>query len=199
VFVAHDGRIEAAELAAEAIDGLRWAGCSVIDLGPATAPCLTATALTRGVKGSLLVGSFSDEPHEVAFSFWGPVGKPLSGPGLAPLERLLPSPAPRPGRSSGGYKRVSAAGEYLSQFSEYFHALRPLRLVINTSSVAIRGYLERLTAHEKREEARLLAEVAQYYAWVHRDHSPIPGPVGGFEKSWTFYGGDREATGVGAA
>ena len=61
------------------------------------------------------------------------------------------------------------------------------------------GYLERLTAHEKREEARLINEVAQYYEWVHQDHSPIPGPVGGFEKSWTFYEGDREAAGVGAA
>jgi anaerobic magnesium-protoporphyrin IX monomethyl ester cyclase len=62
-----------------------------------------------------------------------------------------------------------------------------------------RGYLEGLTAHEKREEGRLTNEVAQYYEWVHQDHSPIPGPVGGFEKSWTFYEGDREAAGVGAA
>ena len=61
------------------------------------------------------------------------------------------------------------------------------------------GYLERLTEHEKNEESRLINEVAQYYEWVHRDHSPIPGPVGGFEKSWTFYDGDREAAGVGAA
>jgi anaerobic magnesium-protoporphyrin IX monomethyl ester cyclase len=62
-----------------------------------------------------------------------------------------------------------------------------------------RDYLEGLTAHEKREERRLTNEVAQYYEWVHQDHSPIPGPVGGFEKSWTFYEGDREAAGVGAA
>lgn len=61
------------------------------------------------------------------------------------------------------------------------------------------GYLERLTQHETAEEARLIGEVAQYYEWVHQDHSPIPGPVGGFEKSWTFYEGDREAAGVGAA
>ena len=61
------------------------------------------------------------------------------------------------------------------------------------------GYLQRLTEHEKKEENRLLAEVAQYYEWVHDDHSPIPGPVGGFDKSWTFYEGDREAAGVGAA
>ncbi len=53
--------------------------------------------------------------------------------------------------------------------------------------------------HEKREEARLVEEVAQYYEWVHQDHSPVPGPVGGFDRSWTFYEGDREAAGVGAA
>ena len=61
------------------------------------------------------------------------------------------------------------------------------------------GYLDRLTEHEKREEARLIAEVSQYYQLVHQDHSPIPGPVGGFDNSWTFYAGDREAAGVGAA
>jgi radical SAM superfamily enzyme YgiQ (UPF0313 family) len=61
------------------------------------------------------------------------------------------------------------------------------------------GYLVRLTEFEKKEEARLTNEVGQYYEWVHQDHSPIPGPVGGFDKSWTFYEGDREAAGVGAA
>jgi hypothetical protein len=61
------------------------------------------------------------------------------------------------------------------------------------------GYLDRLTEHEKREESRLVNEVSNYYEWIHQDHSPIPGPVGGFEKTWTFYEGDREAAGVGAA
>jgi anaerobic magnesium-protoporphyrin IX monomethyl ester cyclase len=61
------------------------------------------------------------------------------------------------------------------------------------------GYLEGLTAHEQQQESRLVGEVAQYYEWVHQDHSPIPGPVGGFEKSWTFHEGDREAAGIGAA
>jgi len=62
-----------------------------------------------------------------------------------------------------------------------------------------RSYLDGLTAHEEREEARLTSEVERYYEWVHRDHSQMPGPAGGFEKSWTFYEGDREAAGVGAA
>ena len=61
-------------------------------------------------------------------------------------------------------------------------------------------YLDGLTAHEKQQEARLIGEVFQYYESVHQDRSPIPGPVGGgFEKSWTFNNGDREAAGIGAA
>jgi anaerobic magnesium-protoporphyrin IX monomethyl ester cyclase len=62
-----------------------------------------------------------------------------------------------------------------------------------------RSYLEGLTQHEKREEARIMSDVERYYDWVHQDLSPLPGPVGGFDKSWTFYEGDREAAGVGAA
>ncbi len=64
---------------------------------------------------------------------------------------------------------------------------------------ADRSYLEGLTQHEHQEEERLTSEVERYYEWVHQDHSPIPGPVGGFDKSWTFHDGDREAAGVGAA
>jgi len=59
-----------------------------------------------------------------------------------------------------------------------------------------RSYLDGLTEHEKKEEARLVNEVVSYYEWVHQDHSPIPGPVGGFDKTWTFFDGDREAAGI---
>jgi len=58
------------------------------------------------------------------------------------------------------------------------------------------SYLDGLTEHEKKEEARLVNEVVNYYEWVHQDHSPIPGPVGGFDKTWTFFDGDREAAGI---
>ena len=59
--------------------------------------------------------------------------------------------------------------------------------------------LDGLVDHEKREETRLVNQLVQYYDWVHPDHTALPGPVGAFEKSWTFNEGDREAAGVGAA
>ena len=50
----------------------------------------------------------------------------------------------------------------------------------------------------------LLEELAAYYDSVHADRSPLPGPVGGavpggFDKTWTFFQGDREAAGIQAA
>lgn len=62
-----------------------------------------------------------------------------------------------------------------------------------------RRYLDDLVVHEKEQEARLLTEVSQYYEWAHQDFSLLPGPVGSFEKTWTFHEGDREAAGIGAA
>lgn len=58
--------------------------------------------------------------------------------------------------------------------------------------------LQRLTAHEHAEEARLTSEAAGYLNWVHGSEVRLPGPVqGGFDKSWTFFKGDPEADGLG--
>jgi len=61
------------------------------------------------------------------------------------------------------------------------------------------SYLDGLTEHEKREESRVVNDVVKYYEWVHQDDNAMPGPAGSFEKTWTFYEGDREAAGIQAA
>ncbi len=42
--VASDGRLATAEIIAAIVEGVRWTGCEVVDLGPASAPC-TARAI----------------------------------------------------------------------------------------------------------------------------------------------------------
>lgn len=147
VFIAHDGRPQSAELSDTAIDGLRWAGCDVADLGAATAPCLASAAGAAAADGFVLAAALSQESQEVGFSFWRRGGEPLSGAGLAPIERLLHSSAPRRRRSSGGYQRVAVSGKYLSQFNDHYHALRPLRLVVKAHSLGLRGFVQELTAN----------------------------------------------------
>jgi phosphomannomutase len=147
VLIATDGRTWTAELAASAADGLRWSGCNVVDFGAATAPCLALAAEGHDAAGTLLVGNHSGKSREVGFSLGGRRGEPMSSPGaLDAVRDLLHSPAPRPSRSFGGIERLSADSDYLTQFEEYYHALRPLRLVVETTSLALIRYLERLTS-----------------------------------------------------
>ena len=147
VFIAADGRPWTAELAASAADGLRWSGCNVVDLGAATAPCLALAAERHDAAGTLLVGNHSGQSREVGFALGGRHGEPLSSPGaLDAVRELFHSPAPRPSRPFGGIDRSSADSDYLTQFEEYYHALRPLRLVVGTTSLALIRYLERLTS-----------------------------------------------------
>jgi phosphomannomutase len=147
VLIAADGRPWTSELAAAAADGLRWSGCNVVDLGTATAPCLALAAARHDAAGTLLVGNHSSKSREVGFSLGGRHGEPMSSPGaLDAVRELFHSPAPRPSRPFGGIERLSADGDYLSQFEEYYHALRPLHLVVGTTSLALMRYLERLTS-----------------------------------------------------
>jgi phosphomannomutase len=147
VFIAADGRPWTLELAAAAADGLRWSGCKVVDLGAATAPCLALAAERLDAAGTLLVGNHSGKSREVGFSLGGRHGEPMSSPGaLDAVRDLFHSSAPRPPRSFGGIDRLSADSDYLTQFEESYHALRPLRLVVETTSLALMRYLERLTS-----------------------------------------------------
>jgi phosphomannomutase len=184
VFIATDGRAWAAELAAAAADGLRWSGCSVVDLGAATAPCLALAAERHDAAGTLLVGNHGGAPREVGFSLGGRRGEPMSSPGsLDAIRQLFHSPAPRPSRSFGGIERLAADGDYLAQFEPYYHALRPLRLAIDTTSVALMRFLERLAGavaikiewigggspESTKIAERVRAERAHFGVWIDGD------------------------------
>ena len=112
VVLAGDGRPISAELVAAAADGLRWCGCDVIDIGPATAACLAfAIHPSHGrqvhvfgpasigrkrflakMAGGIMVGNPGFAPHEVGVQFWTAGPRPLSaGGGLESVMRLYQS------------------------------------------------------------------------------------------------------------
>ncbi|HEV3418192.1 MAG TPA: hypothetical protein VG056_15310 [Pirellulales bacterium] len=146
VVLANDGRLSTAELAAAAADGLRWTGCSVADLGAATAPCIALAAEQQRADGALLIGNPGGKSQEVGLTLWGRGGEPLSAPGeLDSVRRLFDSPAPQPRSAFGGIKRLAAGADYLAQLEPQFHALRPLRFLVDTTSLALIEYIRRLT------------------------------------------------------
>lgn len=146
VVLAGDGRSTSCELFAAASAGLRWSGIRVTDVGQATSPALVAYAQASEAAGALLVGNASGRPDTAELKFWDEVGCPLSSDGeLASVARLLERGLDRPVRCYGELAHGSGRLQYLAGLADYFHALRPLRLAIDTSCRVLIDYLRELT------------------------------------------------------
>lgn len=148
VVVAGDARPLAPELVAAACDGVRLAGCRAIDLGATTsAGVVCGLEAAGGEGGALLVGNPTGEPHVVGLEFWGPGARPLSwGHGLERLQDLAARPIARPVRRAGPLQRLNIDDRYQAGLRELFHALRPLRVVIDTGCLPLARYLRKLAA-----------------------------------------------------
>jgi phosphomannomutase/phosphoglucomutase len=142
VVIGSDGRPLTVELTAAVGEGLRMAGCDVIDVGFATAPCVVFAVSHLDATGGLLIGNANGLPLDVGFKFWSAKGQPLSAGGqLDALQRLLESGVDRPTRRGGTSRRFRADVPYLACLAKYFHALRPLRFVLDTPSEPLRRQL----------------------------------------------------------
>ena len=60
------------------------------------------------------------------------------------MRRLYDGHLDRPTRSAGYLRRWQAEGLYLAGLEPYYHALRPLRFLVDSSSVPFVGYVEKL-------------------------------------------------------
>jgi phosphomannomutase len=147
VLLAGDGRTITAELVAAVGEGLRWSGCDVVDLGPATAACLAFAINHLQAAGGLLVGNPGQEPHTAGLQFWTAGPRPLSvGGSLEPIVERYQAGASRPKRNCGDLHRFQAEEPYLATFAEHYHALRPLRVAVDSASTPMLEYLKQLAA-----------------------------------------------------
>ncbi|MBX9787750.1 MAG: hypothetical protein K2Y37_02450 [Pirellulales bacterium] len=132
--LATDGGPLTPEIVAAASEALRWCGLSVVDLGATTAPALVATQLAHGAAASLYIAQARQPAHQVTLQFWGPDARPWSLPGtLEHVRQLAIAPLDRPTRRGGTVSRDTVVPEYLDRLRSYYHALRPLRIVLDTA------------------------------------------------------------------
>lgn len=181
VVVAGDGRPATADLVAAACDGLRWGGCEVIELPASTAASLLFTQRHYAASAALLVGNASARPRGVSLRFYGPHARPLSAtpePGgfsLPELRRHFGQNINRPARHYGAWRRGSAEQEYLATLRGYFHALRPLKFVLDAASAPLVRYLSQLLARvgcqtiSPTDAVQLPAETCHFACWVDGD------------------------------
>ena len=147
--VASDGRLATAAIIAAIVEGVRWTGCEAIDIGPASAPCTARAIQHLAADGGVFVGNAGDTPHTVGLKFWAQ-GEPLSQGGLLDdIAACLQTESgeamiDRPTRTFGPLRRFSAADVYFSDLRPAYHALRPLRFVLDCTMGPVVAYLEEL-------------------------------------------------------
>lgn len=146
VIMAGDDRPISSEIVAAVGEGLRWAAVNVVDIGPATAPCLAFAIDHLGCQGGILIGNQGGKLHIAGLKFWATGPCPQSQGGQLDLIRqLFETTADRPTRKHGSLRRFQADGPYLSHLAQHYHALRPLIMLLDTNSSPLLAYLTRLT------------------------------------------------------
>ena len=134
VAVGSDGRGLSAELVQAVAEGVRWTGAACVDCGETTAPGIAWMQRALETEGALLIGNPLGLAQSAGIRFWGPVARPWSSPGeLDTLLELTSSGIDRPGRTSGLSSRQPMHALYLDTFREAYHALRPVKLVLDTA------------------------------------------------------------------
>ncbi len=145
VVLGSTGQGYVAELVGPIGDGLRLAGCDLVDVGSVTSACLVSAVDHLGTDGGIIVSGAEDDPKSVSVSLWGKHARPLSDDaGLNEVRELWHQGAPRPTRRAGNRRRWQADGTYLSTLRHEFHSLRPLRFVLHTMCSPLVHYWKRL-------------------------------------------------------
>ena len=139
-----DGSPPSPELVAAVAEGLRWAGCHVVDVGQVTSACWTFALHHLGADGGILAGSPSPPGKAVGLKFWHGASPLSAGTALDEIRRLFEAGVNRPTRRYGSISRFSAEAGYLAALSDHYHALRPLCVVLATECEPLLVYLGKL-------------------------------------------------------
>jgi phosphomannomutase len=145
--IAGDGRPLVPELLAAVSEGLRWSGCNVVDIGAASTACLAFAIGHLHCAGGIHLGNPGGRAETVGLRFWTGGPRPLSSTTPPqPIFARIDAGLQRPTRKFGSLGRFQADEPYLAALSPFYHALRPLRFVLDAPCRPLAGYLQRLTA-----------------------------------------------------
>jgi phosphomannomutase len=145
MILAGDGRPISAEITAAVGEGLRWSGCDVVDVGLATTASLAFAMHQLQAAGGVLVGNSGAEPRLVNLQFWAAGSQPISaGKTLDSIAQLYHAGVNRPARKYGSLCRQQTDAAYLVEMANYFHALRPLRVIVDSASGPLLNQLKKL-------------------------------------------------------
>lgn len=137
VIVAGDGRPLTAPLVAAVSEGLTWSGCCVIDVGRVIVPAAIDAQTELQADATVTVGNAPGHPQTASIRFFASQGRSVLIDELAPIHAPLSSIPARPTRHAPPALRATVHQSYLDRLRQYFHALRPLKFVLDTPSPTV--------------------------------------------------------------
>jgi phosphomannomutase len=141
--VGRDMRTSAPEMAAVLIEGLRAAGCHVIDIGMVTTPCQYFAIQRLGADGGIMCTASHNPPQYIGYKVSREFAIPISyDSGLNEVERGLAEPL-----ATGAVGELSTADVddvYIDFLAAAARNLRPLRIAADASNGMAGKYLPRL-------------------------------------------------------
>lgn len=149
VVLGHDERPVAPDIAAGVNVGLRRAGCRVVDVGLVSRPTLWSAQQRINAAGTIYVTGAGADLSRIGLDLTSSMeqGVPLPWTGADRLPELFdllqpstsagttqPAQKSAVSRGQGSYRSERPLIDYLQTLQPEFHALRPLRLVVGSSS-----------------------------------------------------------------
>ena len=127
VILGHDNRRSSPALAAAACEGLRAAGCDVIDIGLCVTPCFYFAREHLGVQPGMMVTASHNPGDENGFKI--ALGRStMYGDEIAALGRAMAA-APAPTAEAGSVRQMDLSAAYLDAITSRVRLARPLKVV----------------------------------------------------------------------
>lgn len=131
VVIAYDERPAAPDIITGVCTGLRRMGCRVIDIGPATKPCLWFSVEHLQATAGVQATGVGCDPAGIGLDFVQRGPRPLSSGGtLDQIASRLQQGYSRPTRHPGSLRTSQVFTPYETGLWKHFHALRPLRIAM---------------------------------------------------------------------
>ena len=151
VVVGHDERTSSPDIVTGAVSSLRRMGCHVIDIGLAVRPTFWFAVNHLSAAAGLFVTGSGCDPSWTGFDVCGRNGTPWSDCSasdnrLRRVETQLDQTISRATRRAGHIRLFNTNVPYEAGLWKYLHALRPLHVVVGTSSQITIELLQRLFA-----------------------------------------------------
>jgi len=170
VVVGRDGRLSGPELAAGLVDGLRRAGCDVIDIGMAPTPVVYFAAYHLRAGSCVAVTGSHNPPDYNGFKIVIG-GETLSGEAITDLYRRIAEGRLQRADAPGGLQQREVIADYVQRIADDVQLDRPLKVVADAGNGVAGAVAPQLLEAIGAEVIPLYCEVDGQFPNHHPDPS----------------------------